>query len=49
MDSPMKIAVLASHPDDEVIAMGALLVAISDDVHSLHLVWMTGGEGSVSA
>jgi LmbE family N-acetylglucosaminyl deacetylase len=41
-----RVVVLAAHPDDEVLAVGGLLSALSLHSHKIVMVWATDGEAS---
>jgi LmbE family N-acetylglucosaminyl deacetylase len=47
-DVTQVLACVACHPDDEVLSAGALLLKARDAGFSIHLVWLTRGEGSAS-
>lgn len=41
-----KVAIVAPHPDDEVIGCGGLIVRLVAEGRAPHIIIMTGGEGS---
>lgn len=41
-----RIVLVAPHPDDEIIAMGATVAALANDGHEVLIVAVTDGEGS---
>lgn len=40
------IVIVAPHPDDEVLGCGGLIQRLTDQGREVHIVFMTGGEGS---
>jgi LmbE family N-acetylglucosaminyl deacetylase len=41
-----RVVLVAPHPDDEILALGATLAALSDTGHDILIVAVTDGEGS---
>jgi LmbE family N-acetylglucosaminyl deacetylase len=44
--SGRRVVVLAAHPDDEILGVGALLATFSRRHHKIVMVWATDGEAS---
>jgi LmbE family N-acetylglucosaminyl deacetylase len=43
-----RMLVLAPHPDDEILGAGGCIIAASERNNSVHVVYLTDGEGSAS-